>query len=125
MKAGGTMQKLFFEHAWDKTIGQIDRDKITKLFQSVQSEENIHFFFLWEAHNHKHEHLVTVLIHNPSAEPLKLTQTPITYQQDFKTEKTALFTLPIQVPAQTSMPWTFIYTDQQTEQVPIYLITKK
>lgn len=125
MKVGGTMQKLFFEHAWDKTIGQVDRDKITNLFQSIQSEENIRFFFLREAYNHKHEHLVTVLIHNPSTEPLELAQTPIAYQQDHETKKTALFTLPILVPAQTSMPWTFIYTDQQTEQAPIYLITKK
>lgn len=126
MKAGGTMQKLFFEQAWDKTIGQVDRDKITKLFQSVQSEENIHFFFLWEAQNHRDEHLVTVLIHNPKTKPLQLAQTPITYRYENKFNKTALFTLPIPVPAQTSMPWTFIFTDHnQTEQIPTYFITKK
>lgn len=118
------MQKLFFEPAWDKTIAQVDREKIIHFFQTVQTEADIHLFFLWDAVNHKKEQLVTVLIHNPKTEPLQFEQTAIAYQTEIEPIKTAFFDLPLQIPAQTSVPWTFIFSDlNQTEQTAAYLIT--
>lgn len=118
------MQKLFFEDAWDHTIGQQDREEIIKQFQLIQGKDEIHLSFLWAASNHKKELLVTVLIHNPKTEPLQLTQTAIAYEQENKIVQTALFTVPLPLPAETSMPWTFIFSNHnRTDQPPTYSIT--
>ncbi|AOV06700.1 SLAP domain-containing protein [Sporosarcina ureilytica] len=116
------MQTLFFQPAWDKTIAPADREKITHLFQSLHLNDGIQFSFLWEAMNHKSERLVTVLIHNVEDTPLRLANMAISYLKD-KQMMTGTFTLPLQVPERTSMPWTFIFSsDNQTDQLPAYTI---
>ncbi|MDS9473189.1 SLAP domain-containing protein [Sporosarcina pasteurii] len=116
------MQTLFFQPAWDQTIAPADREKITHLFQSLHFKDGIHFSFLWEAVNYKEERLVTVLLHNVEDTPLKLANIAIDYLKD-KQAMTGLFTLPLQVPERTTMPWTFIFSsDNQTDQLPAYTI---
>lgn len=117
------MQKLFFEPAWDKSIAQIDRDIITKHFQTAQPEDEIYLSFLRVAINHRNDLLVTVLIHNKQAMPLQIENTAIAYQPVHGPTKTGLFHLPLPIPAKTSMPWTFIFSaSNQTEKIPTYII---
>lgn len=117
------MQKLFFEPAWDKTIAQIDRDIITKHFQTVQPKDDIDLSFLRVAINHRYDLLVTVLIHNQQTRSLQINNTAIAYQPVHGPTKTGLFHLPLLIPAKTSMPWTFIFSaSNQTEQIPDYII---
>lgn len=117
------MQKLYFEPAWDKTIAAIDREQIMKSFREIEMRQDIHLSFLWTAVNHKNEQLVTVLIHNPEDEPLEFKQIAIGFQKDSKPVETALFTVPLKIPSKTSMPWTFIFSDEnQTTESPVYII---
>lgn len=117
------MQKLFFEPAWDKTIAPVDRELITKHFQTFPPQEDVNLSFLREAVNHRNELLVTVLIHNGQRVPLQIDNIAIAYQPTHKSTKTSLFSLPLQIPAKTSMPWTFSYSpSNHTEQTPIYII---
>jgi SLAP domain-containing protein len=118
------MQTLYFEPAWDKTIAPADREKIIDHFHSLHFEDDIHFSFLWEAINHKRERLVTVLIHNGEDTSLPLQDVAITYNKNGEQIAAGIFTLPLEIPGKTSMPWTFIFTPaNQTEAHPLYLIT--
>ncbi|WP_210468090.1 SLAP domain-containing protein [Sporosarcina sp. 6E9] len=120
------MQTLYFEPAWDKTIAPADRDKIKVHFQSRHLVNNIQFSFLWDAINHKAERLVTVLILNGKETSLPTRDIVIAYNQDSRQIATGIFTLPLAIPAKTSMPWTFIFTQgNQTEAHPHYTIINK
>lgn len=113
------MQKLIFERAWDKTIAPADREEITMRFNTSQINKEVHLAFLKEAVNYKNERLVTVLIHNGTVEPVLFQNIAIAYA-----ERTGLFTVPIQIPAQSSMPWTFIFSNNnETELTPAYTIS--
>lgn len=117
------MQKLYFDPKWDQTIAQIDREKIRKEFQSIETQANVHLSFLWAAVNHKRERLITVLIHNPGNESLRFNQVAIGLQEASTLVETALFTVPLDIPSQTSMPWTFIFSDgNKTTTLPDYVI---
>lgn len=117
------MQTLYFEPAWDKTIAAADREKIIIHFQSRQLYNNVHLAFLWEAINHKGEQLVTVLIHNNEEIPLTLQNTAISYTKNNKHIAKSIFNLPLTIPKQTSMPWTFIFSSaNRTNTHPLYII---
>lgn len=120
------MQTLFFEPAWDKTIAPADREKIIAHFQTRHLVNDIMLSFLWEAINHKGERLVTVLIHNEEDTSLPLQDVVITYNKNGEQIAAGIFTLPLEIPGKTSMPWTFIFTPaNQTEAPPLYTITNK
>ncbi|WP_203248091.1 SLAP domain-containing protein [Sporosarcina beigongshangi] len=119
------MQKLYFEPAWDKTIAPIDREKITLQFQlqAKQLQGGVHLSFLWDARNHKGEQLITVLIHNFEDTNLRLHNTVISYYELGKQLANATFSLPCEVAGNTSMPWTFIFSEVNDTNVdPEYVI---
>ena len=114
------MQQLVFEKAWDQTISSQDRQKITAAFEAIQAKKNCHLAFLWEATNYKNEKLVTTLIHNPTEKPLIIQQVAITFEDD-----AAVFSLPLEIPSFSSMPWTFIFNEHNsTTETPDWHIEK-
>lgn len=117
------MQTLYFEEAWDKTIAPEDRKKITTHFYTIQHQNEVVFSFLWQATNHKHETLITVLIHNPTQKPLEINQTSISYSKPDGRRITNQFDLTFPIAARTSMPWTFIFSNKNTtNQQPSFTI---
>jgi SLAP domain-containing protein len=120
-----TMQKLYFEPAWDKTIAPIDREKITHHFQeqTKQPQVGVHLSFLWNARNHKGEQLIIVLIHNFEEIDFRLYNTVISYYKKDKIQANATFSLPCEIAGNTSMPWTFIFSEtNETNADPQYTI---
>ena len=107
------MQQLHFHAAWDKTISPKDRVLIEELFDNTydEAEDPLMSPILRTAINHKHELLVTVLIHNFThrAVQFKNRDAQFSAGDDFYEQS---FTIPdLIIPAFTSMPWTFIFTD--------------
>ena len=120
-----TMQKLYFEPAWDKTIAPSDREKIMHHFQqqTKQLQDGVQLAFLWKARNHKGEQLITVLIHNFEEKNFRLHSTVISYNELGKQLANATFSLPCEIPGNTSMPWTFIFSEMNETNVdPQYTI---
>ncbi len=120
-----TIQKLYFEPAWDKTIAPVDREKITHQFQqqTKQLQDGVHLSFLRNAINHKGEQLITVLIHNFEDINFHITNTVISYNEQGKHLANATFSLPCEIAGNTSMPWTFIFSEtNETNADPQYTI---
>ena len=120
-----TIQKLYFEPAWDKTIAPTDREKMMHHFlqQTKQLQDGVHLSFLWKARNHKGEQLITVLIHNFEEINFRLDNTVISYNEQGKQMANATFSLPCEIPGNTSMPWTFIFSEtNETNGCPQYKI---
>jgi len=106
------MQRLQFELAWDKTIASLDRKFIERVFSETNMDysDGILFTFLREATNHKGDLLVTVLIHNCFERKLSMEEITIAYRRGEKAIAIDTFTLPFEINAKTTMPWTFIYS---------------
>lgn len=110
------MQKLVFEDAWDRTLSQKDRDIIEQLFRDETSEEGISFTIVRMAVNHKNERLVTAIVHNRTAQVFIFENTPLQFSDGEKLLAEHQFTIPaLQVPPETSMPWTFIFPSDSFE----------
>jgi|SRR5690625_4181924 len=105
------MQKLLFEKAWNKTISEADRTEIKTAFQKAVlfRKPAIQFSQLWQAMNHKGDLLITVIIHNVSEDAFPFKNQTLYYRAEEKTAAKHNFTLPVEVKAKTSMPWTFIF----------------
>ncbi len=117
------MQTLYFEEAWDRTVSKIDREKIINHFTATELSNEVWISFLWESTNYKNEKLITALIHNPKVTPFEIHQTPIAFVLSNGLLKINLFHIPLCIPAKTSMPWTFIFSDDdQTARKPEYII---
>lgn len=119
------MQTLQFEPAWEKTIATKDRIMIEKVFQKEVAPVDAAMFisFLKKAINHQGHLLVTVLIHNQTEVALQLKHTLIAYHEQEQAVATGIFTLPFDIPPHTTMPWTFIFTEQNhTNQAADYII---
>ncbi|WP_318615840.1 SLAP domain-containing protein [Sporosarcina sp. YIM B06819] len=119
------MQNLYFEPAWDKTIAPADREKIIHHFhqQTKQLQSGVHMSFLRNARNHKGELLITVLIHNFEEINFRLDNTVISYNEQGKQPANATFSLRCEIAGNTSMPWTFIFSDaNETTAKPQYTI---
>jgi SLAP domain-containing protein len=105
------LQKLVFESAWDRTLAQKDRHEIERVFSEINTEGNEGYqtVILKTAFNHKREFLVTVLLNNYSKNSLSLLGKKVVYKEEDQIfgEFESAYTL--EVPAQTSMPWTFIF----------------
>jgi SLAP domain-containing protein len=105
------LQKLVFESAWDRTLAQKDRHEIERPFSEINTEgkEGYQAVLLKTAFNHKREFLVTVLLNNYSKISLSLLGKKVVYKEEDQIlgEFQSAYTL--EVPAQTSMPWTFIF----------------
>lgn len=104
------MQKLVFADAWDRTISQKDREIIEQLFRDEISEEGVSFTIFRIAVNHKNERLVTAIVHNRTSQNLVFENTPLQFCERDRLLVEHEFTLPaLQVPPETSVPWTFIF----------------
>lgn len=106
------MQQLQFEASWEKAIAQKDRDEIEQLFQRTRQkrEEDVECVVVRIAINHRQHLLVTALIHNFSQKPLQFNHRELQYAASI----TKSFHIPsLIIPPQTSMPWTFIFTEGQ------------
>ena len=100
--------------------------KITNHFhqQTKQLQDGVHLSFLWNARNYKGEQLITVLIHNFEDINLRLHHTVISYYEQGKQLTNATFSLPIEIAGNTSMPWTFIFSEtNETTADPQYTIS--
>lgn len=120
------MQKLYFETAWERTIAQNDRKKIIKIFEKVQPtlSSGVHFTFLWAAKNHENETLITTLIHNVRPHALQLTNTIVACKVNTEVQYKDKFDVKEPIPANSSMPWTFIFSQHETISVaPDYIIS--
>ncbi|WP_225231109.1 SLAP domain-containing protein [Solibacillus faecavium] len=109
------VQKLQFEAAWDKTIAKQDRLSIEQLFHHSKDEETdeISCCFVRKALNHRQQLLLTVLIHNRSEEVLNFQNREVTCTTA-KGVFAKAFTIPkLNIPPNTSMPWTFIFDDYE------------
>ncbi|MEH7226342.1 SLAP domain-containing protein [Bacillus sp. JJ1566] len=107
------MQKLVFEDAWDRTISQKDREVIEHIFHEVVTklDSGITFTTVRIAVNHKNERLVTAIVHNRTEQNLVFENIPLQIWAGNTLLAEHTFTLPaFQVPPETSMPWTFIFT---------------
>lgn len=119
------MQTLYFEDAWNRTLSDEDREKITAHFENLMSQNDVIISFLWEAVNHQNEKLVTVLIHNPTSSSLDIHNTPIANPLSNGKLTISSFSIPVPIPAKTSMPWTLIFNENNyTENKPRYTITR-
>jgi SLAP domain-containing protein len=115
-KRGENMQKLVFEDAWNRTISQKDRDIIEQLFRDETPEEGVSFTIVRMAVNHKNERLVTAIVHNRTAQNLVFENAPLQFCDGDTLLVEHEFTLPaLQVPPETSMPWTFIFPAESFE----------
>jgi SLAP domain-containing protein len=105
------VQKLAFESAWDRTLAEKDRNEIERIFSEINAEgkEGYQAVLLKTAFNHKREFLITVLLNNYSKIPMSLLGKMVVYKEKNRTigEFESAYTL--EIPAETSMPWTFIF----------------
>ncbi|MEH7381240.1 SLAP domain-containing protein [Bacillus sp. JJ1533] len=106
------MHKLLFEEAWDRTISQKDREEIQHIFHEAVTKlkTGVTLTTVRVAVNHKNERLVTTLVHNKTDQKLFFENTIIEIWAGEDRLAQHHFTLPaLQVPPETSMPWTFIF----------------
>ncbi|MFF5996081.1 SLAP domain-containing protein [Lysinibacillus sp. KU-BSD001] len=106
------MQQLQLEASWDKALSTQDREHIKKLFNETKQQHysTIVFAPIREAINHRNELLVTVLVHNFTSFPFTFENTRLVYSNEQAVLAEQAFTLPaLTIPANVSMPWTFIF----------------
>ena len=119
------MQTLQFETAWEKTISPEDRLTITNKFAQIKykTAQGIVLSYLWEAENHLGDLLITTFIHNYDDKPIRLTDTNVAYIINKQQIAHGIFTIPEAIPPQTTMPWTFIFSDKNsTDKAPEFFI---
>lgn len=117
------MQQLMFETSWDKAIAEKDRIKIEQKFhqQAPLMYGRIHIVFYKKAVNYKGQILIMTIIHNGTEEPLIIENTPIEFVEEIHPLQET-FTVPCTIPANTSMPWTFIFNRTKSNASPVYKI---
>lgn len=108
------MQTLQWHPAWDKTISKQDRLIIEEHFHKTK-DTNENITFISEARNHHQQLLVITIIHNRTRNEQKITNKTITYTNKYMDTWQDIFTVPIPIPANTSMPWTFIFSADQNK----------
>jgi SLAP domain-containing protein len=94
--------------------------EIERVFSEVDHENKAgqQAVILKTAYNHKKEFLVTVLANNYSDKPFSLLKKHVIYEENNQKlgEFESGYTL--QIPAQTSMPWTFIFPSDCLKETP-------
>ncbi|MDN4524706.1 SLAP domain-containing protein [Fictibacillus fluitans] len=117
------MQRLIYERAWDKTIAEQDRTMIEEIFNETleENEQSVAFPLIRSASNHKGDLLVTCLIHNFGSGPFAIKDTVFAYSEDGVLIAEMAFTIPqVQLPPETSMPWTFIFPKALLKKEPAH-----
>ncbi|OOE14808.1 SLAP domain-containing protein [Fictibacillus arsenicus] len=105
------MQKLVFESTWDRTLAEKDRNEIERIFSAINIEgkNEKQVVILKTAFNHKREFLVTVLLNNYFKIPMSLLGKKVVYKEKNRTSGEFESAYTLEIPAETSMPWTFIF----------------
>lgn len=104
------MQSLIFEAAWDKTISDRDRKKIESVFEELDHNgEGLQTTFLQQAVNHRGKLLYMVLLHNYMDTDCSFQHKTATLTDKDGKSISETFSVPVKIPAHTSMPWTFIF----------------
>lgn len=106
------MQKLQFEASWDKALSTQDRNNIESKFNDTKHRNNSKILFspIREAFNHNLDFLVTVLVHNFTSQHFSFENVQLRYSIQGEQVADHVFHLPkLILPAQVSMPWTFIF----------------
>ncbi|MEI3607216.1 SLAP domain-containing protein [Pseudogracilibacillus sp. SE30717A] len=104
-------QNIYFEPAWERTISDPDRKVILEKFYRLKEANVANDFitYLWHAYNHRQSLLTTILIHNWSGQAIDFENRLVHCLVGGEKIATEKFSIPCQVPAHTSMPWTFIF----------------
>jgi len=118
-------QTLVLESAWEKQVSPQDRQLIERCFMETKdnTESSLSFTYLRHDYNHQQSLLVMVLMHNyKKVEVQCIDQLIDCYDLEGHKLATKSFSLPYEIPAKTSMPWTFIFpkgtyepTNKETE----------
>lgn len=106
------MQELQFEASWDKALSTQDRMTIEKIYYDTKHQNTSRILFspIREAFNHNQDFLVTVLVHNFTSQPFSFQNVQLSYSIQREQVADHIFHLPkLVLPAQVSMPWTFIF----------------
>lgn len=106
------MQQLQFESSWDKALWTQDRMTIEKIYNDTKHQNNSKIVFspIREAFNHNEDLLVTVLAHNFTVQLFSFQNIQLRYSIQGELVGDHTFHLPrLTIPAQVSMPWTFIF----------------
>lgn len=114
------MQNLAFESAWDRTLAHQDRLEIERVFSGIDHNQRVgqQAVVMKTAFNHKEEFLVTVLVSNYSEDPFSLEGKKVLYNESGKPVSEMKSQYVLDIPAQTSMPWTFIFPSSALRVLP-------
>ncbi|MFG6497146.1 SLAP domain-containing protein [Fictibacillus sp. UD] len=114
------MQNLAFESAWDRTLAHQDRSEIERVFSRLDHDQKVgqQAVILKTAFNHKEEFLVTVLVNNYSNELFSLEGKKVLYNESGEHISEMKSQYKLEIPAQTSMPWTFIFPAAALRKMP-------
>lgn len=105
---------LVFQETWERAISQQDR----RLFANVNAQNepvtgNVRFVPVRTGFNHEGKCFATVLIQNGTNELLNFSEQELRYKLKDEVIFTQMFQIPeLQVQAQTSTPWTFLFKDE-------------
>ncbi|MGN8646836.1 SLAP domain-containing protein [Gracilibacillus sp. HCP3S3_G5_1] len=112
------MQRLFLEDAWNRTISEQDRLEIKKIFDQTKADADggVTFVPIRSAVNHRNDLLITTLIHNFESTEADLTNINIQlFQEGKQLASQQMEEKRLYLPANTSMPWTFIFPEYGKE----------
>jgi accessory Sec system S-layer assembly protein len=103
---------LDLEESWEKSLAETDKQKLEQLVRTLKPPKpgEVNFMGLQAALNEEGNLVVTMLIRNGSDKNIRLEQLPLIVE-DASKEVVARggFTLNLEVKANTSKPWTFIF----------------
>ncbi|MGX1982280.1 accessory Sec system S-layer assembly protein [Thermolongibacillus altinsuensis] len=103
---------LDLEESWEKSLAEADKEKLEQLVRTLKPPKpgEINFMGLQAALNAEGNLVVTMLIRNGSNKNIQIEQLPLVVE-DASKEVVARggFTLNLEVKANTSKPWTFIF----------------
>ena len=101
---------LIFEEKWDRTIAERDRQMFEEIYAKHPIEEGkLQFIPVRIAFNHRNDLLASVCIVN-GTDDWKLENRLLFYYEDNELVAEKHFTHKLIVPANTAVPWTFIFT---------------
>lgn len=106
------VQTLEMESAWEKTVSDQDRELIMRTFAGLTHTRKQDFAYTYLRHdfNHRGALLVIALIHNYDRHKRTFIDHEVQCCDKSGTIIAAeSFTIPVQISANTSMPWTFIF----------------
>lgn len=108
-RGAGSVQKLMWEDAWDRTIAPKDRQMYRELFQTKENQEK-RFIPVREAINYRGDLLITVIVQNFSDVIDQWNSVTLDYVEGHQIIAEQTFSpKQLKIPPKTSMPWTFIF----------------